>query len=216
MPTGPAGRPSKDMEVEMNEETDRALAERLLQGDRTAFRELVETYKKRIYGLAFEITRNRSDAEDVSQEVFMKVCRSIGTFQRDARLSSWLYRIAVNAAIDHARKKPFFPPEVRETPAGAALGLSDQDPISISAGPEQEAEARLLRARIERALERVSEREKNVFLLRHYHDLKLKEIAEVLSISEGSVKSYLFRVIKKLQKELRAQGFRLKLETNHE
>jgi len=204
------------MEVEMNEENDRVLVERLIRGDRTAFREFVETYKKKVYGLAFQMTRNHADAEDVSQEVFMKVYRSIGTFQRDARLSSWLYRIAVNTVIDHARKKPFFPADFRESPAGAAIAGGGPEPVTLSAGPEQEAEASLLRLKIERALDRVSEREKKVFLLRHYNDLNLKEIAEVLGISEGSVKSYLFRVIKKLQKELRSPGLRLKWETNHE
>jgi len=204
------------MEVEMNEENHQALAERLLRGDRTAFRELVEAFKKRIYGLAYEIMGNQADAEDVSQEVFMKVYRSIGTFQRDAKLSSWIYRIAVNTAIDHSRKKPFFPAAFRESPEGAAARDGGPEPAALSPGPEQEAESRLLRRMIERALDKVSEREKNVFLLRHYHDLKLKEIAEVLGISEGSVKSYLFRVIKKLQKELRSPGIRLKLEINHE
>ena len=181
---------------------EKQLAERLIQGAPGAFREFVEAYKKRIYGLAFELTRNHADAEDVSQSVFIKVFRSIGTFQRDARLNSWLYRITVNAALDHLRKRSFFP----EEKARALPGRLADDSLPRSSAPPgdpgAEAEAVLMRRKIDEALDRVSDREKAVFLLRHYHDLSLKEIAEALGLTVGSVKSYLFRSIKKLQKEL--------------
>jgi RNA polymerase sigma-70 factor (ECF subfamily) len=181
---------------------EKQLAERLILGDPVAFREFVEAYKNRVYGLAYELTRNHADAEDVSQSVFIKVFRSIGTFQRDARLNSWLYRITVNAALDHLRKRSFFPEEkVRSLPHRLA---DDSVPRSSDppADPGREAEAALMRRKIDEALDLVSEREKTVFLLRHYHDLSLKEIAEALGLTIGSVKSYLFRSIKKLQKEL--------------
>jgi RNA polymerase sigma-70 factor (ECF subfamily) len=178
------------------------LAARLIDGEPGAFREFVEAYKKRIYGLAFELTRNHADAEDISQSVFIKVYRGMSTFQRDARLSSWLYRITVNAALDHLRKRPFFP---QEKPLSLPGRLADES-VPRSDGPRddpgREAEAALMRRKIDEALDRISDREKTVFLLRHYHDLSLKEIAETLGLTLGSVKSYLFRSIKKLQREL--------------
>jgi RNA polymerase sigma-70 factor (ECF subfamily) len=181
---------------------EKQLVERLIKGDPGAFREFVEAYKKRIYGLAFELTRNHADAEDVSQSVFIKVFRSIGTFQRDARLNSWLYRITVNAALDHLRKRSFFPEEKARTLPDR---FADESVSRSSAPPEDpgpKAEAVLMRRKIDEALDRISDREKTVFLLRHYHDLSLREIADALGLTIGSVKSYLFRSIKKLQKEL--------------
>lgn len=178
------------------------LAARLIDGEPGAFREFVDAYKKRIYGLAYELTRNHADAEDISQSVFIKVYRGMGTFQQDARLSSWLYRITVNAALDHLRKRPFFPQEKPlSVPGRFADDSVPRDDVPRD-DPGREAEAALLRRKIDEALERISDREKTVFLLRHYHDLSLKEIAETLGLTLGSVKSYLFRSIKKLQKEL--------------
>lgn len=171
--------------------TNNRLAERLIRGDPGAFREFVETYKKRVYGLAFELTRNHADAEDVSQTVFIKIFQSMETFREGGNLSAWLYRISVNAAIDHLRKRSFFPAE-----RAAEL------PERKGEDPGRAAERSLLQTKIDAALDRISEREKTVFILRHYHDLSLKEIAEALGLTVGAVKSYLFRSIKKLQREL--------------
>jgi len=170
---------------------EKRLAERLLRGDPEAFRDFVDAYKRRIYGLAFEFTRNHADAEDVSQTVFIKIHRSMGTFREGASLNAWLYRITVNAAIDHIRKRSFFP-------SPKAPELVSESP----ADPERDAVRSLLQTKIAAALGRISDRERAVFLLRHDHDLSLKEIAEALDLTVGAVKSYLFRSIKKLQKEL--------------
>jgi RNA polymerase sigma-70 factor (ECF subfamily) len=175
----------------MDETTDNRLAERLIRGEPGAFREFVETYKKRVYGLAFELTRNHADAEDVSQTVFIKIFQSMETFREGGNLNAWLYRISVNAAIDHLRKRSFFP-------ADRAAEL----PERRGEDPGRAAERSLLQLKIDAALSRISEREKTVFILRHYHDLSLKEIAEALGLTVGAVKSYLFRSIKKLQREL--------------
>jgi RNA polymerase sigma-70 factor (ECF subfamily) len=175
----------------MDTTTDNRLAERLLRHEPEAFREFVEAYKKRIYGLAIELTRNHADAEDVSQTVFIKIFQSIETFREGGNLNAWIYRISVNAAIDHLRKRSFYP-------ADRAAEL----PKRPGADPGRQAERSLLQAKIDAALSRISEREKTVFILRHYHDLSLKEIAETLGLTVGAVKSYLFRSIKKLQREL--------------
>jgi RNA polymerase sigma-70 factor (ECF subfamily) len=179
---------------------EKELIDRLSRGETTAFRELVETYKKKMYYFALDMMGDPADAEDVSQEVFLKAFRSFKTFKRDAKLSSWLYRIAYNASIDHLRRRSLTPQAVEDTVLDASSGgFTDSPP---SQNPAQAAENRLLRARIEKALEKVSSQERAVFLLRHYNDFMLDEIAETLQISIGSVKSYLFRCIRKLQKEL--------------
>jgi RNA polymerase sigma-70 factor (ECF subfamily) len=178
----------------MNADLAPDLGDRLAAGEEAAFRELVEAYKRKFYGLAYEFTRNHADAEDVSQTAFLKVFRSIGTFKKGANLNSWLYRIVVNASIDHIRKRTFFP--------AALTGQMPLETAGPADDPARQTEAALLRERVERALESVSEREKAAFLLRHDHGLDLKEIAEVLGVSLGSVKSYLFRSVRKIQKEI--------------
>jgi RNA polymerase sigma-70 factor (ECF subfamily) len=174
-------------------------ADRLVSGDPSAFRDFVEAYKNKVYGLAYEMTRNHADAEDVSQVAFMKVHRAVGTIRPGGGLNSWLYQIVYNTAIDHIRKRSFFPQEGLTSLAPNAPVEGPPDPAP---GPEEAAEAACLRRRIDEALTKVSERERAVFILRHYHDLKLKDIAATLGITLGAAKSYLFRSLRKLQKEL--------------
>jgi RNA polymerase sigma-70 factor (ECF subfamily) len=174
-------------------------ADRLTSGDPWAFRDFVEAHKRKVYGLAYEMTRNHSDAEDISQVAFMKVFRSIGTIKPGGGLNAWLYQIVYNTAIDHIRKRPFFPNIA--LPSLAADAPAEGPPDRI-AGPERAAEDASLRRRIDEALSRISDRERAVFILRYYHGLKLREIAESLGITLGTVKSYLSRSLRKLQKEL--------------
>lgn len=194
---------------------DAELIEGLTRGDERAFRDLVERYKKMIYFLALDMAGNPADAEDISQEVFIKVHRSFGTFKKDAKLGSWLYRITYNACIDHLRKRETTPTAVGDE----VLDLKTREDAALMSSarltdPARAAESEILQDRIVRALDKVSPQEKAVFLLRHYDDLLLKDIADVLGLSIGSVKSYLFRAVKKLQKEL--GGPAAGLEASHD
>lgn len=182
---------------------EQELIQRLARGDRSAFRELVETHKKKVYFLALDMLGNPADAEDVSQEVFLRVFRSFKTFKQDAKLGAWLYRITYNASIDHLRKRAVTPEPMADEALEAGFRSHPQiaEP-QASLDPAVAAERRLLQDRIEKALGNVSPREKAVFLLRHYEDLSLKEIAESLELTVGSVKSYLFRAVRKLRTEL--------------
>jgi len=194
-----------------------AIIEGMARGDQRAFRELVERYKKKVYYLALDMAGNPVDAEDISQEVFLKVHRSFSTFRRGAKLGSWLYRVTYNAAIDHLRSKSAAP----EPMADEVLESRSRDGNGLPYGggapdPAAAAEERELQARIAKALEKVSPQEKAVFLLRHNEDLMLKDIAGTLGLSIGSVKSYLFRAVRKLQKELREPAAVSGLEASHE
>jgi RNA polymerase sigma-70 factor (ECF subfamily) len=194
---------------------ENAIIEGLARGDQRAFRELVERYKKKVYFLALDMAGNPIDAEDISQEVFLKVFRSFSTFRKGARLGSWLYRITYNASIDHLRRKGAAPEPVEdEFIESMSLGESSL-PRRGAPDPEAAMETSQLQDRIARALERVSPQEKAVFLLRHYEDLMLKDIAETLGLSIGSVKSYLFRAVRKIQKELGATAV-VSAEISHE
>jgi RNA polymerase sigma-70 factor (ECF subfamily) len=193
---------------------EKELVERLSAGDPAAFRELVEAYKKKMYFFALDMVGDPADAEDISQEVFLKAFRGIRTFKRDARLGSWLYRIAYNTSVDHLRRRPLLPEAAED--AVLDTGTDGFSGLPPSPDPVRTAESRLLAVRIEKALQNVSDRERTVFVLRHYNDLRLDEIAETMQISIGSVKSYLFRCLRKLRKEFSQSGTPRPLEVSDE
>jgi len=193
---------------------EKELIDRLSKGDTAAFRELVEAYKKKMYYFALDMVGDPADAEDISQEVFLKAFRGFKTFKRDAKLSSWLYRIAYNTSVDHLRRRSLTPEAVEDSVLDVSRAGFSESPASSD--PARTAENRLLGARVEKALQKVSSRERTVFLLRHYNDLMLDEIAETMQISVGSVKSYLFRCLRKLRKELAVPGTAGQMEVTDE
>ncbi len=176
---------------------ERELIRRLQSGDVAAFRELVETNKRRLFALAYGLVGNVQEAEDVSQEAFIKIYQSIGNFRGDSQLSSWMYRIVVNLCLNRRRKKALTAMELR--------GDFDNDGALRSGAdtnPEQHTEASLLQKHLRRALRRLSPQQRTIFALRHDQDLPLKDISAILHISEGTVKSQLFRAVGKLQQAL--------------
>lgn len=180
---------------------EQLLVEQAQNGEMDAFKALVDLYKVKIYRLAYDLTGNSLDAEDLSQDVFLKAYRSLDKFRGESKFGTWLYRITVNTCYDHRSKKslrmiqPMTTSESEDDP-------SPLEPVGNSILPDRAAEASLIQHNIERALEQLTPREKTVFMLRHYHDLPLKEIAETLNVSLGSVKTLLFRAVKRLQGEL--------------
>lgn len=187
------------------------------RGDKDAYEALVERYKKKVYFLALDVVGNANDAEDVFQEVFLKVFKSFSTFKRGSGLSPWLYRITYNAAIDNIRRRgsstDTFDNEVIDGwSTDTARTMSDRRPED----PARTAEASLLQARINSALQKISPQERAVFVLRHYEGLMIRDIAKSLGLSVGSVKSYLFRAAAKLRKELGEPALLAGVEAGHE
>lgn len=181
---------------------ERALVRRVQSGDPAAFRELVEQHKQQVYYLALDLSGNHHDAEDLSQEVFIKVFRGIGKFRSGAKISSWLHRITINAYIDSQRKKSHKMITLVETE-----DENQADPLHNAAdettgNPEREATSARISEHVHAALERLSAQERTVFVMRHYHDMPLKEISEAMMVAEGTVKSLLFRAIRKLRGHL--------------
>jgi len=181
------------------------LVERLRAGEPAAFREMVECYQRDVYALAYDLCGNHHDAEDLSQEVFIKAIRGVGSFRADAKLGSWLYRITMNAHIDNKRRKP-----VQLVSIDGHMGENEAEPLAdrmldlaaVAVGPDRAAGAARFQADVERALDALSTQERSVFVLRHYHDMKIGEISSSLSIAEGTVKSLLFRSMRKLRDRL--------------
>ncbi len=184
------------------QQNEQILVDRFCGGDNDAFLELVGQYKKKIYFLAYDITGDHQEAEDISQEVFIKMFRSLKNFRRDAKMSSWLYQITVNASIDSLRKKSSKPK--RSIDEFEQISIQEQllGGTVQSLDPQRSAESSQIQNHISKALQKISPKERTVFVMRHYNDLKLNEIAEILNVTIGTVKSLLFRAIKKLRKEL--------------
>lgn len=177
---------------------ERELINRAQRGDMESFRLLVELARVNVYRLAYDLTSNRHDAEDLSQEVFLKAYRSLPQFRGDAKWSSWLYRITVNTCYDHYKSGSVKIMKQRED-----IESNKSDTFHANAIlPDKSADATMIQENIEKALSQLTPRERSVFVLRHYHDLPLKQIAETLEITDGTVKSLLFRSIRKLQQEL--------------
>ena len=178
--------------VMTNEE--QLLVANVQRGEMAAFQELVEKYKQKVYYMALDMTGNHHDAEDLSQEVFIKVYASIKDFRGDSKLSSWMYRIAMNTCIDKTRRKRL-----------KLVELDDKvhEKPSRGVNPEQAMQALSTQEQIDQALQKLPPRQRSIFIMRHYNDLMLREIAEALGISEGTVKAQLFRAVQRLQKELK-------------
>jgi RNA polymerase sigma-70 factor (ECF subfamily) len=179
--------------VMTNEE--QILIQNVQRGEIAAFQELVEKYKQKVFYMALDMTGNHHDAEDLSQEVFMKVFTAIKDFRGEAKLSSWLYRIAMNTCIDKTRRKHLKLVDIDE---------KVYEQATPGKNPEQLLQDRATQDQIQQALQKLPPRQRSIFVMRHYNELMLKEIAEALGISEGTVKAQLFRAIQRLQKELGA------------
>jgi RNA polymerase sigma-70 factor (ECF subfamily) len=177
------------------------LVERARNGDLNAFRHVVDRYKGIVLGVVHDMADDRHDIEDLMQEVFLKVYRSLPAFRGEAKVSTWIYRIALNTCYDHVTKRSYRsmkPAENLDVPSRHAPMFHG----NARTNPERAASAGMMQEHIDRAIRTLSPRERSVFVLRHYQDLSLKEIASVLRISEGTVKSMLSRALHRLQKEL--------------
>lgn len=183
------------------------LVRKLRERDEKAFREIVETYGDRVYNLTYRMLGNREEAEDVSQEVFITVFKSIEQFRGDSKLSTWLYRIAVNhcknrikyLARRHDRDQSEYDEEaLREQAAGAATAPNP------SPRPDKQLEGVELEQIMQRCIAQLEEEHRLVIVLRDVEDLSYEEICAITNLPTGTVKSRLHRArlaLKKLMLE---------------
>lgn len=165
------------------------------------FDRIVDLHRKQVYGLAYQLTGNHEDADDISQEVFIRAYRSIRKFRGKAKISTWLYRITVNLSINYMKKKLKYAHE--HTDEEAFDGKADPIVPEQPGDPLQEIEAEELAQGIRMATESLPVKEKTVFILRVNQDLPYKEIARILDCPIGTVMSRLNRARRKLRDKLR-------------
>ena len=150
-----------------------------------------------VYRVAYQFAGNHYDAEDIAQEVFIKVYRSLDRFRQDAQLTSWLYRIVMNACIDHRRRRGSASTPLNEEAEQRLLNTPEETP-----GPEDRAYAGELGQVLESEIARLPDGQRVVFVMRHYQGLKLSEIADALGLAEGTVKRQLHAAIHRLRAAL--------------
>ena len=177
---------------------DSDLVARAAAGDGAAFHALVERHRAMVYRLAFQFGGNHHDAEDIAQDVFIKVYRSLDRFRYDAQVTSWLYRIVMNACIDHRR---------RQSPAGWAPFTEDAELRMVNTaeegpGPEDQAYGGQLAELLSAEIARLPPGQRLVFTMRHHEGLKLSEIANALGLAEGTVKRQLHAAVHRLRATL--------------
>lgn len=169
-----------------------------------AFRRLYDQYKDRVYNVCYRITGNATDALDASQETFGIMYRKIGEFRFESKFSSWVYRIAVNASIDHRRRASTrWLPSIETSedgPRGDAARYEIRDEHTEL--PAAAASRHELEAEIQRAIARLSPKMRVITVLRYVENLSYEEIGEALQVSIGTVKSRLSRAHEALDREL--------------
>ena len=206
----PAGRRHADAGVQVAPSvdyeslTDADVMLRVKDGDDAGFEYLVLKFRRPMLSYMYRMARNSSVAEELVQEVFLRVYRSRATYNAEAKFSTWLYRIATNLAVNHARDTKYEKPELAvnldetDSETGQAPDLADSTPSA-----EQALLRRERLAAIRQHVQNLPERQRMAVLMHKYQGLDYRQIAEVLKLSESATKSLLFRAYETLREKLK-------------
>jgi len=175
------------------------------RGDPASFDRLVDQYAGRVFGLVYRLTGSKADAEDLMQEVFLRVVRMIGAYQHDGRFEAWLFRIAANLCRDRVRRS-------KRTPKTVALDAPPEGPDEASSGPRSfsdiaastpSPDAGLVRTEeldaLGKALEQLPDAERTVIMLRHFSQMSFKEIGEAMNTPLGTALARAHRALGRLR-----------------
>ena len=182
----------ESVEMQPAAREDLSLIEETMGGNPLAFQLLVERYQERVFSLVRHYTRSAVEVEDIAQDTFLKVYRKLASFQRQSSFSTWLYRIAVNTALDFLKKAGRSPVHVVEDPELLPGGPAVQEGPRLGA-PDARLEREELARITHQVLDELPEIFRTVLVLREFEDLSYQEMADVLGISIGTVESRLFR-----------------------
>lgn len=191
-------------ERQQEADSDWALVRRVQEGDVAAFDQLVLKYRERVYSLVYNMTSNREDASDLTQEAFIKAFQSINRFQGQSSFFTWMYRIAVNSTLSHLRKsrlRSFFSFEKIQEDDKTSEILAQ---LTDKKGADREVYVRELQEKLNEAMQKLSIKHRTVVTLFEIDGLSHEEIAEVVGCSVGTVRSRLHYAKQLLQAELQS------------
>lgn len=173
----------------MSEQSDQAIVQRVLAGDTAAFAHLVDRYQRIVYNAAYRITSNRQDAEDVTQTVFLKVYQNLRVYNPKYRFYSWMYRIAVNEALNHRSSR------MRQ----AAAAIED---VGEPAARDRQYESVELEEQVQSAIYQLEPSDRALVVLRHFQGFSYEEIGYILDLPVRKVKSRLYTARQRLKERL--------------
>ena len=202
-PGSPEPEPPQPAESDDLKALIRSLVTRTKKGDRAAYRELVDRYHKRVFAILFGMLHSREDAMELAQDVFIKVYQRIGEFEEKSSFYTWVYRIAVNLAIDFRRRE--WKKVHTEYDDSVATNEDSDDGVfqRDRRNPEQQHQDRELGSAIEKALETLPDEQRAVLVMREVDGLSYQEMADVMGCSIGTIMSRLFYARKKMQAQLK-------------
>jgi len=179
------------------DKTTKELILKAQAGDAESFHNIVAIYDSRIMTLSLQIAQNKEDAEDIYQETFIKVYKNISKFRFESDIYTWIYRIAINTAYNYKRKHS----KITTVEPKEENGFDFLDWVYDPQSNEENREELILA--INQSLLTLSHQQRTVFILKHLQQLKIKDIANILDLSDGTVKKYLFRAMEKLRVSLK-------------
>lgn len=182
------------------DDSDGAVVVRAQSGDGDAFRTLVERHSRSVFRLAFRMTGNEQDAEDVVQETFLRAYKQLGHYESRSSFSTWLYRIASNYSLDLIRMRKRHE-EKREKDSEEGRNVLDTV-AAASPSPDRLVLSQEVGQRVTAAMEELSDLERSAFVLRHFEGLSIEEIGSMLGTSLNATKHSIFRAVQKLRRKL--------------
>lgn len=181
---------------------DAVLVQRAKSGDGKAYDELILLYKDAVHGIIYRMVRNQQEAEDLTQEAFIKAYNSINSFNEEYAFSTWLFKIATNNCIDFFRKR-----KLKTQSMDQSIRYKDDEIKQEYADPERTADKEILASEktklIRQAIEQLPEKYRTAIILRHTEEKSYEEIAELLDLPLGTVKARIFRAREMLKKSLK-------------
>jgi RNA polymerase sigma-70 factor (ECF subfamily) len=183
--------------------TDIDLAKVLQKGSQKAFVDLINKYQKSVFNTCMGFVHNSDDAQDITQDVFIEVFESINKFRGDAKLSTWIYRIAVNKSLNYVRnskKRSFF--QSIDSLFVGDIQKKKIDVIDANYEPQEQMEQNEMSDVLNKAINSLPKKQQIAFVMHKYEDLSYKSIAEVMEVSLSSVESLIYRAKVGLQKKL--------------
>lgn len=187
----------------LNPEADEiSIIKQVLGGDADAFEHIVKKYEKKVYNLALRYLKNRDDALDLSQEVFIQVYNNLAQFRGDSQFSTWIYRVTYNKCVDMLRK-------TQKLRRNVVMSTDDEnffETRDCRASIEEDYEGRETLVTVMKIIDTLPSEQRDVVILRYIKDLSYSQIADVLEIAEGTVKSRINRARLKIKEQLKESG----------